>query len=73
MLFFRSHAPYLIKTNGITPMLIDTNPKSELAQLIPSFVYIAVVANGRATANRDRKVDAAAAAEAEYCWYASVR
>jgi hypothetical protein len=48
-------------------MAIEMNPSKELAQSMPSLVYMGVVAKGRHTANIDRKVLAAADAEAEYC------
>lgn len=51
----------------------EKKPSNELAQSIPNLVYMAFVAIGRNTANIDRDVLAAAAAEAENCLYASVR
>lgn len=45
----------------------DTNANKEVAQLIPSWEYMGLVAKGRQTAMVDRMVLAAAWADAEYC------
>lgn len=73
LLFARIQAPYLINTNGTTAIAIEKNPSSEFAQSIPNLVYIGFAAMGRKIAKEDRKVLAAAEAEAENCLYASVR
>lgn len=57
----------------MTAIAIEKKPSNELAQLIPSVPYMDSVAMGKNTANIDRDVLAAAAAEAENCLYASVR
>lgn len=62
-----------MKMNGITAIAKATNPNSEFAQWIPKFPYMLFVASGKQTAVIERMVLAAACAEAEFCWYASVR
>jgi hypothetical protein len=62
-----------MKANGIIAIPSAITANSELAQWTLKLPYMLPVAKGKHTAVIERIVIAAACADAELCWYVSVR
>lgn len=71
--FVRIASPYLMNKNGMGIMMTEMNPSVEFPQPKPSLSYKGAPARGKKAPKRDRRIVAAARAEAEYSVYASTR